>query len=224
MKLEISINSETKGYELMCLSEFMGSLGSCRLNEEGPAKEVRGFDKKESVQSVVVPGKEAKEPIVEDDAPKNEEVQTAAAEEAPEEEKEIDVMALTEDEMKEMPTSKLIDILVHVFGINPSDHPGKNTNAKLRSLILSAREGEEKEEEKQTEAVKPVEEPEEATESDLDPEVPVTIDMLRTKARELIEQKKREVVADAFKSCGCSNFGGLKESDYNKFYDLLCLA
>lgn len=46
----------------------------------------------------------------------------------------------TEKELMDMPTKELIKILKDEFGIDPNDYDGKNTNKKLRDLILDAQE------------------------------------------------------------------------------------
>lgn len=58
----------------------------------------------------------------------------------------------TEEELMEMDTKVLVKLLKDEYGINPDDHEGKNTNKKLRLLILEAQEGDaEEEEEDETE-------------------------------------------------------------------------
>ncbi|QIG64606.1 hypothetical protein HNL35_24 [Bacteroides phage HNL35] len=147
-----------------------------------------------------------------------------------------DVLKMTEEEMKSAPTTVLVEAL-NSFGIDPTTRPGKNTNAKLRGLLLSAiaeadnesaaaeAEAEaEAEETNNAEEIKPQEDPEvpapdESTAAEEAPEE-VTIDMLRDIARSLIAANKRKVIAEAFEACGCSNFSTLKNKDYVKFYDL----
>lgn len=63
------------------------------------------------------------------------------------------VKVYTEDEMMEMDSKELIKILKNEFGVNPDDYDGKNTNKKLRDLILKSQGGSKKS--------KKVEEPEE---------------------------------------------------------------
>lgn len=46
----------------------------------------------------------------------------------------------TEKELMDMPTKELTKILKDEFGIDPNDYDGKNTNKKLRDLILDAQE------------------------------------------------------------------------------------
>lgn len=48
--------------------------------------------------------------------------------------------AYTEKELMDMPTKELIKILKDEFGIDPNEYDGKNTNKKLRDLILDAQE------------------------------------------------------------------------------------
>ena len=47
----------------------------------------------------------------------------------------------TEDELMDMDVKALTKILKDDFGIDPSDYDGKNTNKKLRKLILDAQDG-----------------------------------------------------------------------------------
>lgn len=136
------------------------------------------------------------------------------------------VISMTEEEMKNVPTPILIESL-NSFGIDPTARPGKNTNAKLRGLLLSAIAETEKEEAveetEKAEDIKPQEEPEVPTvEAQDEPkeEEEITIDMLRNVARGLIAANKRKVIAEAFEACGCSNFSTLKKQDYYTFYEL----
>ena len=72
-----------------------------------------------------------------------------------------EVQPLTEKEMMSMDTSALADILKQI-GIDPNAKPGKNTNAKLRGLILewqAAQNSETQEEQAETEEPEVVEEP-----------------------------------------------------------------
>lgn len=48
--------------------------------------------------------------------------------------------AYTKEELMEMESKELVKICKSEFGINPDDHDGKNTNKKLRDLILEAQE------------------------------------------------------------------------------------
>ena len=48
--------------------------------------------------------------------------------------------AYTEKELMDMPTKELIKILKDEFDIDPNEYDGKNTNKKLRDLILDAQE------------------------------------------------------------------------------------
>lgn len=65
----------------------------------------------------------------------------------------------TKDELMETDSKELVKILKNEFGINPDDHDGKNTNKKLRDLILDAqknggkaKEAEQEDDEKETSA------------------------------------------------------------------------
>lgn len=66
---------------------------------------------------------------------------------APKEEKDVEKEAAseksyTEDELMEMSTKELMKLCKEEFGIDPDDYEGKNTNKKLRNLILEAQENE----------------------------------------------------------------------------------
>lgn len=229
MKIEISIDRESKVYELKALSLFAESLASGRHIEEvagavptAPVPETgRKFHNIETGR-VISPEKPASlEPVVTEKAkeavqeapeggPKESPVQEAVQSDEPTVQ---DVLKMTEDEVKNVPTPILIKAL-ETFGIDPTTRPGKNTNAKLRGLLISAiaeadNEAVAAEETNNAEEIKPQEDPEE-----------VTIDMLRDIARSLIAANKRKVIAEAFEACGCSNFSTLKNKDYVKFYDL----
>lgn len=245
MKIEISIDRESKVYELKALSLFAESLASGRHIEEvagavpaAPVPEtgrkfhnietgrVISLEKPASLEPVVT--EKAKEAVQEapEGGPKESPVQEAVQSDEPTVE---DVLKMTEEEMKNVPTTVLVEAL-NSFGIDPTTRPGKNTNAKLRGLLISAIAEAEKEEtseeaaENAPEEIKPQEDPEvpapdESTEAEEAPEE-VTIDMLRDIARSLIAANKRKVIAEAFEACGCSNFSTLKKQDYDKFYDL----
>lgn len=244
MKIEISIDRESKVYELKALSLFAESLASGRHIEEvagaaptAPVPEtgrkfhnietgrVISLEKPASLEPVVT--EKAKEAVQEapEGGPKESPVQEAVQSDEPTVQ---DVLKMTEEEMKSVPTTVLVEAL-NSFGIDPTTRPGKNTNAKLRGLLLSAiaeadNESAAAEETNNAEEIKPQEDPEvpapdESTVAEEAPEE-VTIDMLRDIARSLIAANKRKVIAAAFEACGCSNFSTLKNKDYVKFYDL----
>ena len=62
--------------------------------------------------------------------------------EQPKEESADDSKVYTEEELMDMDSKDIIKILKDEFGINPDDHKGKNTNKKLRELVLNAQEEE----------------------------------------------------------------------------------
>ncbi|QIG63213.1 hypothetical protein ARB25_24 [Bacteroides phage ARB25] len=243
MKIEISIDRESKVYELKALSLFAESLASGRHIEEVagavppvPAEDAPRSGNFETGRVVNIGKSAAFEPVVTEKAkeavqeapeggPKESPVQEAVQSDEPTVE---DVLKMTEEEMKSVPTTVLVEAL-NSFGIDPTTRPGKNTNAKLRGLLLSAiaeadNESAAAEETNNAEEIKPQEDPEvpapdESTAAEESPEE-VTIDMLRDIARSLIAANKRKVIAEAFEACGCSNFSTLKNKDYTKFYDL----
>lgn len=59
---------------------------------------------------------------------------------APQEEEAADEKVYTEDELMDMDVKELTKILKNDFNVNPDDFDGKNTNKKLRKLILDAQE------------------------------------------------------------------------------------
>lgn len=59
---------------------------------------------------------------------------------APQEEEAADEKVYTEDELMDMDVKELTKILKNDFKVNPDDFDGKNTNKKLRNLILEAQE------------------------------------------------------------------------------------
>lgn len=244
MKIEISIDGDSRGSELKCASDFLHALA----NEHNAAEGIPAFDRPalgagvrytdlETGRVVNIGKPVVVEPIVTEKVANFADAMAKAEIEKPQEDREEDrpknyaesvedVLKMTEEEMKSVPTTLLVEAL-DSFGIDPTTRPGKNTNAKLRGLLLSAIAEAEKEEEEaaeeteKAEAIKPQEEPEEkAPEEEAPEEEEITIEMLRNVARELIAANKRKVIAEAFEACGCSNFSTLKKQDYNKFYDL----
>lgn len=248
MKIEISIDGDSRGSELKCASDFLFALA----NEHNAAEGIPAFDRPalgtgvryndlETGRVVNIGKPAAVEPIVTEKVANFADAMAKAEIEKPQEEKAEDrpkdyaelvqdALKMTEEEMKSVPTTVLLKAL-GTFGIDPATRPGKNTNAKLRGLLLSAIAEAEKEDEasekaeetEKAEDIKPQEDPEVPTveaqdESTVDEEI--TIDMLRNVARGLIAANKRKVIAEAFEACGCSNFSTLKKQDYTKFYDL----
>lgn len=250
MKIEISIDRESKVYELKALAVFAESLATGKLREETENAPVpESPNRKETGKVVmidkVVPESEsanemAKTEISEEGRTRQSKIEALAdkvaeapVQEAPKDYADMvqDALKMTEEEMKSVPTTVLVEAL-NSFGIDPTTRPGKNTNAKLRGLLISAiaeaeKEDEETEKAEETEKVediKPQEEPESpeenAPEDNTPEEEEITIDVLRNVARGLIAANKRKVIAEAFEACGCSNFSTLKKQDYAKFYEL----
>lgn len=249
MKIEISIDSSSKVYELTALSLFAESLATGKHREETENTPIPESPNQKETDKVVVLDKGvsefanemAKAEISEEGRTRLSKIEALAdkvaeatqVNEEPEEYTIEAVISMTEDEMKNVPTPILIEAL-NSFGIDPTARPGKNTNAKLRGLLLSAIADAEKEDEavekaeetEKAEDIKPQEDPEvpapdEPTAAEEAPEeVEITIDMLRNVARWLIAANKRKQIAEAFEACGCSNFSTLKKQDYAKFYKL----
>lgn len=246
MKIEISIDRESKEYELKALSMFAELLANGRHIEEVSDPIPESPNQKET-DKVVMLGKGvsefanemAKADVAGDGCTQQSKIEALAdkvaeatqVKEEPEEYTIEAVISMTEEEMKNVSTPVLIEAL-NSFGIDPTTRPGKNTNAKLRGLLLSAIAEAEKEDEaagkaeetEKAEDIKPQEEPESPEESTPEGNTPeeeeITIDMLRNVARGLIAANKRKVIAEAFEACGCSNFSTLKKQDYAKFYEL----
>lgn len=249
MKIEISIDSNSKVYELKALSLFAESLATGKLREETENAPVPESPNQKETDKVVVLDKGVSEFANEMakaevagggytqrgkiEALADKVAEATQVKEEPEEYTLEAVISMTEDEMKNVSTPILIEALAS-FGIDPTTRPGKNTNAKLRGLLISAIAEAEKEDEaaekaeetEKVEDIKPQEEPEspapdESTAAEEAPEdEEITIDMLRNVARGLIAANKRKTIAEAFEACGCSNFSTLKKQDYAKFYEL----
>ena len=264
MKVEISIDRETKVYELQTIAEFAATLAARKASEEGypapapaslapaPKPNISEDNKKFENLTKDIPGVKSEETVIDssNEANKAEVIvdNKSAVEEVFEgnEEAKKAVTGMSEKELTAMPTDKLVKILVEVYNVDPSDYPGKNTNAKLRRLLMSASKGELEAPTQEAEA--PTQEAEEQTveetkaeetkaeaandkvaeaagEMPFDKEIAekpeekvVTIDMCRDEARIKIK-KDREAVLKVFKSCGCSTFATLREADYAKFYE-----
>lgn len=248
MKIEISIDSNSKVYELKALSLFAESLATGKLREETENAPVPESPNQKETGKVVTLGKGvsefanemAKAEVSEEGRTRQSKIEALAdkvaeatqVKEEPEEYTVEAVISMTEEEMKNVSTPILIEAL-NSFGIDPTARPGKNTNAKLRGLLLSAIADAEKEDEaaekaeetEKVEDIKPQEEPEspapdESPEEATPEDEEITIDMLRNVARGLIAANKRKEIAEAFEACGCSNFSTLKKQDYPKFYEL----
>lgn len=259
MKVEISIDRETKVYELQTIAEFAATLAARKASEEGypavapapsslaPAPKPNISEDKKKFENLTkdIPGVKSEETVIDssNEANKAEVIvdNKSAVEEVFEgnEEAKKAVTEMSEKELAAMPTDKLVKILVEVYNVDPSDYPGKNTNAKLRRLLMSASKGEleaptQEAEEQTVEETKAEETKAEETndkvaeaagEMPFDKEIAekpeekvVTIDMCRDEARIKIK-KDREAVLKVFKSCGCSTFATLREADYAKFYE-----
>lgn len=95
------------------------------------------FIKDEKPSPVEKPSKKV-EPVIEyDDAEK-------------EEEKKTSCKVYTEDELMDMDSKEIEKILKNTYGIDPSESAGKNTNKKLRKLLLDAQETAKNEDEEKT--------------------------------------------------------------------------
>lgn len=242
MEVEIRIDRETKVYELQTIAEFAANLAIRKSREEGgqpaaapaPALKPNISEDKKKFEELTkdIPGVKSEETVIDSSSEANNVEAIIDDKSAVEEvfdgnqEAKKAVTEMSEKELAAMPTDKLVKILVEVYNVDPSDYPGKNTNAKLRRLLMSAAKG-------SLEA--PTQEPYEQTigetKAEVDEEMPfdkeiaeepeekvVTIGMCRDEARIKIK-KDREAVLRVFKSCGCSTFATLREADYAKFYE-----
>lgn len=241
MKVEISIDTETKVYELQTIAEFAANLAIRKSREEGPVAPAPNPSQKPNISedkarfvrlTEDTPGVKAEETVIDSSSEANKaEVivdDKSAVEEVFEgnEEAKKAVTEMSEKDLAAMPTNKLVKLLTDVYNVDPSEYPGKNTNAKLRRLLMSASKGELETPTQGTEQV--VEEPakEQVAEDEEmpfdkelaeEPKEEITIDMCRNEARLKIK-KDRDAVLKVFKSCGCSTFATLREADYAKFY------
>lgn len=247
MKVEISIDRETKVYELQTIAEFAANLAIRKSREEGPVAPAPNPSQKPNISedkekfanlTKDIPGVKAEETVIDSSSEANKaEVIVDDKSEVEEvfegnEEAKKAVTEMSEKDLAAMPTDKLVKLLTEVYNVDPSEYPGKNTNAKLRRLLMSASKGELEaptqgteqavEEAKAEPAKEQVAEDEEMPfdkelAEDPEPKEEITIDMCRNEARLKIK-KDREAVLKVFKSCGCSTFATLREADYAKFY------
>lgn len=132
----------------------------------------------------------------------------------------------TEDELMDMDVKALTKILKDDFGIDPSDYDGKNTNKKLRKLILDAQDGTEEEtEETEEEEEQPKKSPKkspkkEDKEEDEDKESNDDDDDLAVKAGDILDDydagknSKKKAASLLMKLVGTDDTDGV-----NKFLD-----
>lgn len=242
MKVEISIDRETKVYELQTIAEFAANLAIRKSREEegqpaaapAPALKPNISEDKKKFEELTkdIPGVKSEETVIDSSSEANNVEAIIDDKSAVEEvfdgnqEAKKAIAEMSEKELAAMPTDKLVKILVEVYNVDPSDYPGKNTNAKLRRLLMSAAKGS-----LEAPAQEPYEQTIGETKAEVDEEMPfdkeiaeepeekvVTIAMCRDEARIKIK-KDREAVLRVFKSCGCSTFATLREADYAKFYE-----
>lgn len=235
MKVEISIDRETKVYELQTIAEFAANLAIRKSREEGgqpaapaPAMKPNISEDKKKFEELTkdIPGVKSEETVIDSSSEANNVEAIIDDKSAVEEvfdgnqEAKKAIAEMSEKELAAMPTEKLVKLLVVTYNVDPSDYPGKNTNAKLRRLLMSAAKGN-----LEAPAQEPYEQTVGETKAEVDEEIAeepeekvVTIDMCRDEARIKIK-KDREAVLRVFKSCGCSTFATLREADYAKFYE-----
>lgn len=236
MKVEISIDRETKVYELQTIAEFAANLAIRKSREEegqpaaapAPALKPNISEDKKKFEELTkdIPGVKSEETVIDSSSEANNVEAIIDDKSAVEEvfdgnqEAKKAIAEMSEKELAAMPTEKLVKLLVVTYNVDPSDYPGKNTNAKLRRLLMSAAKGN-----LEAPAQEPYEQTVGETKAEVDKEIAeepeekvVTIDMCRDEARIKIK-KDREAVLRVFKSCGCSTFATLREADYAKFYE-----
>lgn len=236
MKVEISIDRETKVYELQTIAEFAANLAIRKSREEegqpadapAPAMKPNISEDKKKFEELTkdIPGVKSEETVIDSSSEANNVEAIIDDKSAVEEvfdgnqEAKKAIAEMSEKELAAMPTEKLVKLLVITYNVDPSDYPGKNTNAKLRRLLMSAAKGN-----LEAPAQEPYEQTVGETKAEVDEEIAeepeekvVTIDMCRDEARIKIK-KDREAVLRVFKSCGCSTFATLREADYAKFYE-----
>lgn len=236
MKVEISIDRETKAYELQTIAEFAANLAIRKSREEegqpaaapAPAMKPNISEDKKKFEELTkdIPGVKSEETVIDSSSEANNVEAIIDDKSAVEEvfdgnqEAKKAIAEMSEKELAAMPTEKLVKLLVVTYNVDPSDYPGKNTNAKLRRLLMSAAKGS-----LEAPAQEPYEQTIGETKAEVDEEIAeepeekvVTIDMCRDEARIKIK-KDREAVLRVFKSCGCSTFATLREADYAKFYE-----
>lgn len=242
MKVELSIDGETKVYELQAIAEFAANLAIRKSREEegqpaaapAPAMKPNISEDKKKFEELTkdIPGVKSEETVIDSSSEANDVEAIIDDKSAVEEvfdgnqEAKKALAEMSEKELAAMPTEKLVKLLVVTYNVDPSDYPGKNTNAKLRRLLMSAAKGS-----LEAPAQEPYEQTIGETKAEVDEEMPfdeeiaeepeekvVTIDMCRDEARIKIK-KDREAVLRVFKSCGCSTFATLREADYAKFYE-----
>lgn len=250
MKVEISIDRETKVYELQTIAEFAANLAIRKSREEGgqpaaapaPALKPNISEDKKKFEELTkdIPGVKSEETVIDSSSEANNVEAIIDDKSAVEEvfdgnqEAKKAVAEMSEKELAAMPTEKLVKLLVVTYNVDPSDYPGKNTNAKLRRLLMSAAKGsledpaqepyeqtigETKAEVDEEQVAETAEDGEMPFDKELaeEPKEEITIDMCRNEARLKIK-KDRDAVLGVFKSCGCSTFATLREADYAKFY------
>lgn len=238
MKVEISIDRETKVYELQTIAEFAANLAIRKSREEeeegqpaaapAPAMKPNISEDKKKFEELTkdIPGVKSEETVIDSSSEANNVEAIIDDKSAVEEvfdgnqEAKKAIAEMSEKELAVMPTEKLVKLLVVTYNVDPSDYPGKNTNAKLRRLLMSAAKGN-----LEAPAQEPYEQTVGETKAEVDKKIAeepeekvVTIDMCRDEARIKIK-KDREAVLRVFKSCGCSTFATLREADYAKFYE-----
>jgi len=141
-------------------------------------------------------------------------VPAPAAPAEPEEENEAaapsdeEILSMSEEELMNVSVKDLTAVLKR-NGVDPSKTEGKNTNAKLRKMILALGEQEEEPEEEPAAAPAP-----KASKPKLD------ITVIRTLMASKVNDYRSEIKAK-LTELGATNVSTLEESDYKDFYSFL---
>lgn len=129
------------------------------------------------------------------------------------EEQEEGTESYTEDGLKDMSPKELATILKREFNIDPDDFDGKNTNKKLRDLILDAQAGK----------LEPADEPANDDARSKRSTGNVTHDDIRDLMAEVIEadDDNRSKVLKQLAKIGAKSVGTIKDEDLDDFFEFL---
>lgn len=141
-------------------------------------------------------------------------VQAPAAPAEPEEENgtaapsDEEILSMSEEELMSVSVKDLTAVLKR-NGVDPSKIEGKNTNAKLRKMVLALGEQEEKPEEEPAAAPAPS-----------SSKIKLDITVIRTLMSSKVNDYRSEIKAK-LTELGATNVSTLEESDYKEFYSFL---
>lgn len=123
-----------------------------------------------------------------------------------------EILSMSEEELMSVSVKDLTAVLKR-NGVDPSKTEGKNTNAKLRKMVLALGEQEEKPEEE------PEEEPA-AAPAPSSSKIKLDITVIRTLMASKVNDYRSEIKAK-LTELGATNVSTLEESDYKEFYTFL---